>query len=202
MAIAKTPVCRLCRREGVSICGKLNCALKRRNAIPGEHGGKRAKKMTGYGLQLREKQKAKRLYNLSEKQFKRTFLEASKAAEVTGLRLLQLLETRADNVVYRLGFAQTRRQARQMVSHGLFKLNGKRITIPSIRLAENETLELKLSADSNFFTEIKERVTKYPLPGWLALDVDTMSGKVLKQPERTDMEEIVTEQLIVEFYSR
>jgi len=207
------PVCRLCRREGEKLflkgerCFTPKCAFDKRSYVPGEHGragmAVRNNRQSDYSRQLRAKQKARRVYGMLEKQFRRNFKFAQSRRGLTGLNLLQALEFRFDNVVYRLGFASSRAAARQMVNHGHFMVNGRRTDIPSmimkigdeitVREASRKTPMMKTLAD---FSEGR------PCAIWLARDLKTLSGKVLRQPERGEIDGNLDEQLIVEYYSR
>ncbi|HCB22651.1 30S ribosomal protein S4 [Candidatus Daviesbacteria bacterium RIFCSPLOWO2_01_FULL_38_10] len=183
---------RLSRREGIALFAKDVKALERKGAVPpGQHGLGRRRRVSEYGLELREKQKAKRFYGILEKQFKLYFQKATKVKGATGLSLIRLLETRLDNVVYRLGFAKSRAQARQMVSHGHITVDGKKNNIPSCQIKIEQTIALLPKLLDN---------TQTTLPGWL--DRKATVGKVLRLPERDEMEQAIDEQLIVEYYSR
>lgn len=200
MARYTGPKRRLSRREGVPLTAKDAKALERKGAVPpGQHGARSRRRPSEYGLQLREKQKAKRLYGVLEKQFAKYYGSASKVKGSTGQTLLELLETRLDNVVYRLGFTSSRTEARQLVSHGHIVVDGKKVTIPSFRVRVDQTIALspKLLDNAQVKKNLAENKT---LPGWL--DRKATVGKVLRMPERSEMEEAVNERLIVEFYSR
>jgi small subunit ribosomal protein S4 len=190
----------------VSLCGRENCAVKRRPFPPGVHGPaqmKRRPRLSSYGTQLREKQKAKRLYNVMERQFRRYFENASKKKGNTATYLIQLLETRLDNVVYRLGLALTRRQARQMVSHGFFTVNGKPVNIPSYQLRPGNIVAVKESKRTKgLLGNIQERLAKTEAPKWLSLEAANLTGKVVALPEGEDLRQVFDPTLIVEFYSR
>jgi len=198
--------CKICRREGVSLCGRDNCALKRRPFPPGVHGPKflkRKPRLSSYGIQLREKQKGKRLYNVMERQFRRYFEMATKTRGNTAERLVQLLELRLDNTVYRLGFAKTRRQARQMVSHGFIQVDGARVDIPSYQVSIGEELTIKPNkANSALVKDLSERLMKHDAPKWLSVDAKAVSGKVVSLPEGEDLRQVFDPTLTVEFYSR
>jgi len=203
------PVCRLCRREGMKLflkgakCFTEKCPVEKRNFAPGQHGKDRKAKVVGYGLQLREKQKAKRIYFTLEKQFRNYFEKAARAQGVTGERLLQQLERRLDNVAYRLGFATSRRQARQIVRHGHISVNGKKVNIPSYQVSVGD--EIAVREKSNKLTVIegaREFSSHQPAPTWLAIDRDKLSGRVQALPKREDINLPVNEQLIVELYSK
>jgi small subunit ribosomal protein S4 len=201
-------LCRLCRREGEKLflkgerCYTDKCGVERRKYAPGQHGQRR-KKLSDYALQLREKQKAKETYGVLEKQFKRYFYIANNKKGVTGSNLLQLLESRLDNVVYRLGIASNRRQARQLVLHGHIKLNDRRVNIPSCLVRAGDVISIKEGSRKNVI--IEENIAKIEhrgMPSWVEMDVNTLSGKVLNLPVREDIELPVQEQLIVELYSK
>jgi small subunit ribosomal protein S4 len=178
------------------------CAIERRPNPPGPHQQRR-RKQSEYGLQLREKQKARRIYGLLETQFRKTFGEASKKSGMTGETLLRFLEQRLDNVVFRLGFAVNREQARQLVTHGHFEVNGRKTNIPSFRVRVGDTIKLREgSRGSAFFKDAAETIRSKPVPHWLSLQADTLSGTVVATPERSDCDQSVREQLIVEYYSR
>ncbi|MGE5236346.1 MAG: 30S ribosomal protein S4 [Acidobacteriota bacterium] len=202
------PVCRLCRREGMKLflkgerCFKEKCAVERRAYAPGQHG-KRRNKLQPYGLQLREKQKARRVYGVLEAQFRRYFAEANRQRGVTGENLLRLLELRLDNVVYSLGFASSRSQARQLVRHGHVKVNGRRVDVPSFEVKAGMEIQLadKLRANP-FVTEALDTAQGRGVPPWLELDAENFRGKVVALPTREDIRLPIQEQLIVELYSR
>ena len=198
--------CRLCRREGQKLFLKgdrsygSKCAIDRRNYAPGQHGQGRAK-ISDYGLQLREKQKAKRFYGLQETQFRNLFDKAARKQGITGENLLILLETRLDNVVFRLGFASSRKEARQLVSHGHFTVNGKKVNIPSFTVKPGDVVKVKeKSTNSPKFKEVKEM--SITVPSWIAVDVEKLEGKVLSVPTREEIDTPVAEHLIVELYSK
>ena len=198
--------CRLCRREGQKLflkgerCYSGKCAIEKRNYAPGQHGQSR-KKVSDYGLQLREKQKAKRFYGMQEKQFRNLFDKAARRQGKTGENLLVLLETRLDNVVYRLGFASSRKEARQLVVHGHFTVNGKKATAPAMELKAGDVVKVKeKSTSSPKFKEIKEM--SITVPAWMAVDVEKLEGKVVAMPTREDIDTPVAEHLIVELYSK
>lgn len=208
MARYRDALCRLCRRESEKLflkgdrCYTDKCAVERRKYAPGQHGQRR-RKLSDYALQLREKQKAKEIYGLLEMQFKRYFYLADKKKGVTGTNLLQLLESRLDNIVYRLGFASNRRQARQLVLHGHITINDKRVNIPSCLVRPGDTVGLQES--SKKLAVIEENISKIEhrgLPGWMEMDINSLKGKVLHSPSRDDIELPVQEQLIVELYSK
>ena len=183
-------------------CYTDKCGVERRKYAPGQHGQRR-KKLSDYALQLREKQKAKETYGVLEKQFKRYFYMADKKKGITGSNLLQLLESRLDNVVYRLGIASNRRQARQLVLHGHIKLNDRRVNIPSCLVRAGDVVSIKDGSRKNVI--IEENIAKIEhrgMPSWVEMDVNTLSGKVLNLPAREDIELPVQEQLIIELYSK
>jgi small subunit ribosomal protein S4 len=201
-------LCRLCRREGEKLflkgdrCYTDKCAVERRKYAPGQHGQRR-KKLSDYALQLREKQKAKEIYGVLERQFKRYFYMAERKKGVTGSNLLQLLECRLDNVVYRLGFASNRRQARQLVLHGHFMVNDRRVTIPSCLLRTGDSISLM--EKSKKLNTIEENISKMEhrgIPSWVEMDVSNLKGRVLNYPTREEIDLPVQEQLIIELYSK
>lgn len=203
------PVCRLCRREGMKLflkgerCYHEKCAVERRNVPPGHHGKGRKAKLQGYGLQLREKQRVKRMYGVLERQFRRYFHEADRRRGITGETLLQLLESRLDNVVYRLGFAVSRPQARQLVRHGHFLVNDRRANIPSFGLRAGDRVSVKPSSTDNpAIAYAQEEVKGRGVPEWLELDAATRSGRLVTVPTREQLNLPVQEQLIVELYSK
>lgn len=200
MARYTGPKRRLSRREGLALFAKDAEAIEKKGAIPpGQHGMGRRRRISEYGLQLREKQKAKRMFGLLEKQFKRYVDESGKVKGATGLALLQALETRLDNVVYRLGFAKSRNGARQLVSHGHIRVDGKKINIPSFKIGIGQTIEI--SEDLRDNTQVKKSLEEAStLPEWLERRATV--GKVLRIPGRDEMEQSIDEQLIVEYYSR
>jgi small subunit ribosomal protein S4 len=209
MARYRGPVCRLCRREGMKLflkgerCYKEKCAIERRSAPPGQHGMGRRRKVRAYGLQLREKQKLRRIYGLLEGQFRRTFNEANRRKGVTGENLLQLLELRLDNVVYSLGFATSRTQARQLVRHGHIEVDGRRVNVPSFRVGPGTEIGVREKSRKNtHISEAVEFAQGRGVPPWLELDADAFKGKVLENPVREDIRFPIQEQLIVELYSR
>lgn len=193
------PKRRLSRREGVALSPKDVKSIERKGINPpGMKGTRRKRRLSEYGVQLREKQKTKRLFGLSEKQFRKTFNEALKTSDQTGVKLLELLEMRLDNIVYRLGFTKSRLEARQIVSHGHLTVDGKKVNIPSYRVKENQVIAISANFVDN--TQVKKSLEQnQTLPEWLQRKVTV--GKVLRNPVRDEMEQ-VNEQLIVEFYSR
>jgi len=201
-------VCRLCRREGMKLflkgdrCFKDKCAIERRNYPPGQHGRRRSK-LLGYGIQLREKQKVKRIYGLLESQFRLAFARAERRKGITGANLLEELERRLDNVVYSLGFAASRAQARQLVRHGHVSINGKKVSIPSFRVSKGQVVSIKEKSRTN--EQIKasvETARARGVPAWLDLTPETFSGAVVELPKREDIKLPIQEQLIVELYSK
>ena len=199
----------MCRREGMKLflkgerCYKEKCAIERRNVPPGQHGAARRRKPRAYGIQLREKQKLRRIYGLLEGQFRRTFDEANRRKGVTGENLLQLLELRLDNVVYSRGFATSRAQARQLVRHGHIQVDGRRVDVPSFRVkAGMEIVVREKSRKSDKVKEALEFAQGRGVPAWLELNAEQMQGKILELPSREDIRFPIQEQLIVELYSR
>jgi len=204
MARDTRPITKLSRREGVPLHPKAHRIMVKRTTIPGQHGDKRAKKLSNFGVQLREKQKAKRIYGLLEKQFRRVVSEATRAKGQTGEVIIQLLERRLDNVVYRAGLAPSRRAARQLVGHGHFNLNGRRVDIPSIRVSTGDEIVVRdRSKKSLYFTNLDNIVTEAPEPSsWIAADTKKLVIKVTGLPQREEVDEPINEQLIVEYYQR
>ena len=206
MARYTDAVCRLCRREGLKLylkgsrCYTKKCSFERRPSPPGQHGVRR-RKVGDYGLQLREKQKVRRVYGVLERQFRNYFLEADARPGVTGENLLRSLETRLDNVVYRLGFAGSRAQARQLVRHGHFLVNGRRVNIPSFGVRPDDVISLKSGSPAETIVRDATDLTAVVTP-WLQADHDGLTGKVLKWPERAEIDTPVQESLIVELYSK
>jgi small subunit ribosomal protein S4 len=201
-------VCRICRREGMKLflkgvrCEREKCAFERHGYAPGQHGQKRHKD-TEYGLQLREKQKVKRIYGLFERQFRRYFSIASRKKGVTGQTLLQLLEQRLDNTVYRLGLAESRRQARQIVGHGMVQVNGKKVDIPSYTLKAGDKISIREEFKDNVIVKRSlETLQKRGVPEWLEMDAGTFTGVFKKIPTKDEIALPVQEQLIVELYSK
>jgi len=200
------PVCKICRREGMKLfekgekCYTEKCGVEKRNYPPGVHMETR-RKVTEYGIRLREKQKVKRMYGLSENQFKRWFAMAEKAKGVTGTNLLVFLERRLDNMVYRLGLAVSRKEARQLVSHTHVTVNGKTVDIPSYLVKEGDEIEIR-HKDLPSVKDALESVVRRGLPSWLELEKEAMKGKVKLLPTREDISIPIKEQLIVEYYSR
>jgi len=208
MARYTEALCRLCRRESEKLflkgdrCYTDKCAVERRKYPPGQHGQRR-KKQSDYAVQLREKQKAKEIYNVLEKQFKKYFYMAEKKKGITGSNLLQILESRLDNVVYRLGFAANRRQARQLILHGHFDVNGRRVNIPSYMISAGDSIAVR--EKSRELVPVQENIAKAEhrrLPSWVQRDIANFSGKILNLPAMDDIALPVKEQLIVELYSK
>jgi len=208
MARYTGPVCKLCRREGVKLFLKgdkcmTNCTLERRNTRPGQHGAGRPRKASGYALQLREKQKVRRTYGVLERQFKKHFNTAARRPGKTSENLLQVLEMRLDNLVYRLGFADSRAQARQLVNHGHFAVNGRKTDIPSFIAKPNDVISVRERAKGLEYFKIRALLlAQKGVPAWLSLNIDEMSGRVLTLPSRTDLELPFEEQMVVELYQR
>lgn len=198
------PKCRNCRRFGMKLCSKpaTKCAWERRKSPPGVQSTRR-RRTTEYGIQLREKQKARAIYGILERQFRNYYMKANKLDGVTGDLLLQFLESRLDNVVYRIGFADSRDQARQFVNHGHILVNGSRVDIPSFQVSESDTIEWKKNPkDTPFIQEITKGIPKRPVPDWLSLSTDDLKGKVNQLPIVSDVDTGIDSRLIVEFYSR
>lgn len=211
MARYTGPVCKLCRREGEKLflkgerCFTPKCAVERRSYPPGEHGrysGRRSRE-SDYSRQLRGKQKAKRIYGVLERQFRRYFREAQKQPGLTGLNLLQILETRLDNVVYRLGFAESRNQARQLVNHGHFMVNGRKNDVASTLIKPGDIVAVtEASRQRSFFKTLRQAEETRTPPTWVEQDLNNLSGRVIRLPERAEIDGNLNEQLIVEYYSR
>lgn len=202
-------VCRLCRRERMKLflkgdrCFKEKCAIERRAYPPGQHGQRRGRRTMGYGLQLREKQKVKRIYGVQERQFRTYFKNADRKKGITGENLLVMLERRLDNVAYNLGFGASRAQARQLVRHGHILVDGRKATIPSFQVKPEHVISVKESSRKNEFIRVSvETARGRGVPDWLELDPENFSGKVLATPTREDIKIPIQEQLIVELYSR
>jgi len=208
MSRYRGPVSRLCRREGMKLylkgakCYTKKCPFERRPNPPGQHGVRR-RKVSEFGVQLREKQKMRRIYSVHERQFKRYFETAENRPGVTGENLLRLLETRLDNVVFRMGFATSRAQARQLVSHGHFAVNSRGTTVPSYQVSEGDKVEVRsTSIKSEYFKNAQETLRGAQRPDWLTVDTDKLAGSVTALPRRDQMPAELNEQLVVEFYSR
>jgi len=212
MARNTDAVCRMCRREGEKLflkgsrCFTPKCAFEKRGFPPGMHGkttSARPDRVSDYGKQLRAKQKARREYGVFERQFRRYYSEALRLRGLTGMNLLQKLETRLDNVVYRLGFASSRAQARQLVNHGHFTVNGNRADIPSYDVHPDDVITVsETSKETVYFKNLKEEAEGRTVPTWIARDVNNFSGRILRLPERSEIDGNLNEQLIVEYYSR
>lgn len=203
------PVCRICRRENIKLflkgdrCFKDKCAIERRAYAPGQHGQGRRAKISDYGIQLREKQKVRKTYGVLEKQFREYYHKAASMKGVTGENLLALLERRLDNVVYKLGFAASRSEARMMVTHGHFRLNGHKVNIPSLITKAGDVVEVReRSKPLTRFQEMAAAMDRKSMPVWLELSKASMSGRVLSSPAREDIAMPVNESLIVELYSK
>ena len=213
MARYSGPVCKLCRREGEKLflkgsrCLSPKCAFERRSYPPGQHGRDaqfRRGRASNYNLQLREKQKVRRIYGVLERQFRRYFGQAQKRSGLTGSNLLSILESRLDNVVYRLGLAESRAHARQLVLHGHFTVDGRRTNVASYIVDPGQTIAIREeSRTRTYFRELRQNLDgRAPAPEWLDLDTTQLVGKVLRNPERSDIDMTINEQLIVEYYSR
>ena len=208
MARYTGPVCKLCRREGVKLFLKgdkcmTKCTLERRNTKPGQHGASRARKESGYAKQLREKQRVRRTYGVLERQFRKHFGAAARRPGKTSENLLQILEMRLDNLVYRMGFADSRAQARQIVNHGHFAVNGRKTDIPSFIAKPNDVITVRdRSKGLEYFKTRALLLAQKGVPTWLSLDINAMSGRVVSIPSRTDLELPFDEQMVVEFYQR
>lgn len=214
MARYTGPVCRLCRREGMKLylkgarCDGPKCPIVKRqpprNFPPGQHGQRRTRRPSEFGLQLREKQKVRRFYGVMESQFRKHFEEAERRGGVTGDNLLQILESRLDNVVYRMGFADSRKQARQLVRHGHFVVNGRKTNIPSFLVKSGDVIMVRPGSQGRtYFTDYGEVLNTRRAPDWMAMDSATLSGRILSMPTRDQIEvPTFNEALIVEHYSR
>lgn len=204
------PVCRLCRREGMKLflkgerCHSEKCAIEKRNVPPGQHGKDRRPKIVGYGLQLREKQKARRVYGVLERQFRSQFEKASKMKGITGEQLLSMLERRLDNVIYRMGFGTSRAQARQVVRHGHIQVNGRKVNIPSFVAKVGDLVEVREKSRKNpTILAARDATAHAPCPNWLDVDREALRGRVIAMPRRDELVQIqLNEQLIVELYSK
>jgi len=208
MARYTGPVCKLCRREGVKLFLKgdkcmTKCTLERRNTKPGQHGTSRARKESGYAKQLREKQKVRRTYGVLERQFQKSFAAAAHRPGKTSENFLQLLEMRLDNLVYRLGLADSRAQARQLVNHGHFAVNGRKTDIPSFIAKPNDVISVREhSKGTEYFKTRALLLAQKGVPTWLTLDTNEMTGRVVTIPSRADLELPFDEQMVVEYYQR
>ena len=204
------PVCRLCRREGMKLflkgerCHSEKCAIEKRNFIPGQHGQARAKKIVGYGLQLREKQKVRRIYGVLERQFRNTYEKAAHAKGITGELLMSALERRMDNVIYRMGFGVSRSQARQIVRHGHIDVNGRKCDIPSAVVKIGDVISVREASKNNAtILAARDATAHAPAPNWIEVDREALKGRVLSLPKRDELVQIqLNEQLIVELYSK
>jgi small subunit ribosomal protein S4 len=204
------PVCRLCRREGMKLflkgerCHSEKCAIEKRNFAPGQHGKDRKPKIVGYGLQLREKQKARRYYGLLELQFRNLFEKAAAMKGITGENLLNMLERRLDNTVYRMGFGTSRAQARQVVRHGHIQVNGRKVNIPSFTVRPGDVVEVReKSKDNPTILAARDATAHAPSPNWLDVDREALRARIIAQPKRDELVQIqLNEQLIVELYSK
>ena len=209
MARYTGPVCRLCRREKIKLflkgdrCFKEKCAIEKRAYPPGQHGQRRGRRMVGYGLQLREKQKVKRIYGVLERQFRLYFAEADRRKGITGENLLVMLERRLDNVVLRCGFGNSHAEARQLARHGHFTVNGKRVNIPSYLVKSGDIIEVREGSRTiQKIVDALGKVDRTSRPTWIELDKDNMRGKITALPARSDIAADIDEQLIVELYSK
>ena len=213
MAKYRGPVCKLCRREGEKLflkgerCFTPKCAFERRGYAPGEHGKGaqfRRRRDSDYNRQLRAKQKARRIYGILERQFRRYYQVSLQRRGLTGLNLLQILESRLDNVVFRLGYAANRAEARLLVTHGHFSVNGRRTDVPSMLLSAGDVVQVRegTSRTRKYFKELPDLAEERNAPAWLSRDVKNLSGSVLRLPERAEIDGNLQEQLIVEYYSR
>ena len=205
------PVCRLCRREGMKLflkgerCHSEKCAIEKRNFPPGQHGqDRRPKKIVGYGLQLREKQRTRRYYGVLERQFRNLFEKAAQSKGITGETMLNLLERRLDNVIYRMGLGTSRAQARQLVRHGHIQVNARKVNIPSYVVKTNDVVEVREKSRNNpTILAARDATAHAPTPNWLELDRDALRAKVVSSPKRDDLVQIqLNERLIVELYSK
>ena len=204
------PVCRQCRREGMKLylkgerCHSEKCAIEKRNFIPGQHGKDRAKKIVGYGLQLREKQKVRRVYGVLERQFRLTFEKAALQKGITGENLMQNLERRLDSVIFRMGFGTSRAQARQVVKHGHIDVNGRKCNIPSAMVKVGDVISVRESSKNNAtILAARDATAHAPAPNWIDVDREGLKGRVQSLPKREDLVQIqLNEQLIVELYSK
>jgi small subunit ribosomal protein S4 len=204
------PVCRQCRREGMKLylkgerCHSEKCAIEKRNFVPGQHGKDRAKKIVGYGLQLREKQKARRVYGVLERQFRGIFEKAAATKGITGDHLMSLLERRLDSVVYRMGFGTSRAQSRQVVRHGHIEVNGRKCDIPSAVVKVGDVVSVREASKKNpTILAARDATAHAPAPNWIEVDRDALKGRITGMPQRSELVQIqLNEQLIVELYSK
>lgn len=210
MARYTGPVCRLCRREGTKLflkgerCHTEKCAIEKRNFAPGQHGKDRKAKIVGYGLQLREKQKARRYYQVLEGQFRNLFEKAAAQKGITGENMLSMLERRLDNVLFRMGLATSRSQGRQLVRHGHINVNGRKVNIPSFTVRVNDVVEIREKSRTNVtILAARDATAHAPSPSWLEVDREALKARILQQPKREELVQIqLNEQLIVELYSK
>jgi small subunit ribosomal protein S4 len=210
LARYRGPVCRLCRREGMKLflkgerCHSEKCAIEKRNFVPGQHGKDRKAKIVGYGLQLREKQKVRRIYGVLEAQFRNTFEKASKMKGITGENLLGSLERRLDSVIYRMGLGASRAQARQIVRHGHIQVNGRKVNIPSFLVKAGDEVAVRESSKNNpTILSTRDATAHAPSPSWMDVDRDALKGRINSTPRRDELTQIpINEQLIVELYSK
>lgn len=207
MARYTGPSCRLCRREGQKLflkgdrCYSDKCAVNKRQTIPGQHGAGRRGKPSNFGIQLREKQKVKRFYGMLESQFRSTYVRAAKMDGITGENFLRLLELRFDNVIYRMGLASSRKEARQLVNHGHFLVNGKKANIPSMTMSAGDKIEvIERSRNSEKFKTLQEKAAT--TPSWVSTDYEKLSGEIVGLPNREDIDLPIEEHLIIELYSK
>jgi small subunit ribosomal protein S4 len=204
------PVCRLCRREGMKLflkgerCHSEKCGIEKRNFVPGQHGKARKAKLVGYGLQLREKQKARRIYGVLERQFRNGFEKAAHQKGITGENLLANLERRLDNVIYRMGFGTSRSQARQVVRHGHIQVNGRKVDIPSFQVKPGDEVAVREPSKNNpTILAARDATAHAPAPGWMDVDREGLKGRITGLPKRDELVQIqLNEQLIVELYSK
>jgi len=210
LARYRGPVCRLCRREGMKLflkgerCHSDKCAIERRNFVPGQHGKERKAKLVGYGLQLREKQKVRRIFGVLEAQFRNTFEKAVKMKGITGENLLSTLERRLDSVIYRMGLGTSRAQGRQTVRHGHIQVNGRKVNIPSFIVKPGDEIAVRESSRNNpTILAARDATAHAPSPSWMDVDRENLKGKINSLPRRDEMTQIpINEQLIVELYSK
>ncbi len=210
MARYRGPVCRLCRREGMKLflkgerCHSDKCAIERRNFVPGQHGKDRKAKLVGYGLQLREKQKVRRIYGVLERQFRNAFEKAAHMKGITGENLLGSLERRLDSVIYRMGLATSRAQARQVVRHGHIQVNGRKCNIPSAQVKPADEITVREKSKTNAtILAARDATAHAPSPGWMDVDRENFKGRIISTPRRDELVQIpINEQLIVELYSK
>ena len=210
MARYRGPVCRLCRREGMKLflkgerCLSEKCAIEKRNFVPGQHGKDRKSKLVGYGLQLREKQKTRRVYGLLETQFRNNFEKAALQKGITGENLLNGLERRLDSVIYRMGFGTSRAQSRQIVRHGHIEVNGRKVNIPSFQVKAGDLVKVRESSRNHpTILSARDATAHAPSPSWIEVDRENLSAKIIGLPKRDELVQIpINEQLIVELYSK